>query len=182
MDHSIETDDGTIIAITAAGLADQQQLPVGLLTFLQTYSQVAGGPVPAWEDMEKEAAVLFVNARTKHIGRMSAVDALSLYRLLDLYKEVLEAIVYDQLEKDSEPLDAPEEAVYSVIKEDLDPDLDVGYASSEDGTLCDECYQDQRRSGLPYRVIYAPEAEAHGLVCRSCDRLLVKLFVPPEGD
>jgi hypothetical protein len=94
-------EDETIVAITS-DLPDRQNLPEWLRTLEATYSQVAGVPLPVWEEMKKRAALLFLNACTKQMIEMNAVDALQLYRLIDLYKEDLEAIVYGQLEGDSE--------------------------------------------------------------------------------
>ena len=94
-------EDETIIVITS-DLPDQQNLPEWLRTLEAMYSQIAGVSLPVWEEMKKRAALLFVNARTKQMIEMNAVDALQLYRLIDLYKKDLEAIVCDQLERDSE--------------------------------------------------------------------------------
>lgn len=79
----------------------------------------------------------------------------------------------------SSPPNTPKETTVYVLDE-LPPDLDVGFSSNADGTLCDECYPDQRKAGISYRIIYAPEAAAYGLVCRSCNRLLAKQRPPLE--
>jgi hypothetical protein len=97
-----KTGDGTLIAITASLPDDPRNLPPGLRTLVETYARVAGVPLPAaWEDMKRGGALLLVNARTKQLLKMDAVDALALYRLIDRHKEDLDAIVYDQLERDA---------------------------------------------------------------------------------
>ncbi len=93
-------DNGTMVAVLPEIESRQNMtMTAPLQTFLQEYTNAAGGqPLPP-------ASLFFVNPHTHQTNALKARDALALYRLLDLCKDYLDQIVYEELERDSEEFD-----------------------------------------------------------------------------
>ena len=101
MDNPMVTDDGTRIAILSG---EQHTTPesAGIQTFRHAYSQLTDESLPPWETV---SGLVCIHPGTKQRLLMDASTALELFRFLDLYKEDLEMMVYDQLEQESEVSD-----------------------------------------------------------------------------